>query len=217
MHFYADLDQTLRVNRSHVYDLEQKVRVNHDLSWIFYFLYDGGFFFLDFVRSRRSNQSHKLDLLWREFLPKARTMTANKVNYAFMAIMQVYYGSAMHPTVHALYHALRTLPTGSKTSMPGSNVGVDWFPEDLNLFIKSNVTDSISKALINSKISEYNFLSTVDRGLMSAIHSHRKDRYATLKQMDADVQVNVRAEILKCLFCLFLCERELCVALTDLY
>ena len=107
--------------------------------------------------------------------------------------MQVYYGSAMHPTVQDLYHALRTLPTGSKTEKPGCNVGLDWFPEDLNLFIKSNVSDSVSKVLINSKSGEYNFLSTVDRGLMSAIHAHRKDRYATLKNMDTDVQVSVSA------------------------
>ena len=61
---------------------------NIDFEWAFHYLYDFGFWWLQFMHERRENGSEKLDLLWREFVVSGRTMVANKTNYGFMAIMQ---------------------------------------------------------------------------------------------------------------------------------
>jgi hypothetical protein len=157
---------------------------NIDFEWAFHFLYDFGYWWLDFMQSRRANESAKLDLLWCEFLCSGRTMVANKTNYGYMAVMQVYFGSALHPAVDALYHRTRTLPTSSST--PGTNVGLDWFPEDLNLYVKADVTSHISRAQINKRIAEHRLVSLCHEGLMSVVHADRKDPLAKLKKFDTD-------------------------------
>ena len=44
-----------------------KSESNIDFAWVVHFLYDYGFWVLDFLQSVRSNQSERLDVLWREF------------------------------------------------------------------------------------------------------------------------------------------------------
>jgi len=164
---------------------------NIDFAWVYHFTYDFLFLFLDLLQSRRQNKSAHMDLLFREFLPMARTQTANKVNYSFMSIMQVYYGRALHPSISDLYHALRTLPP-ERSEGPdgeGTNTGLDWFVEDLNCDIKEAVGGSnhVSPELVTKAVHKHRLLSTTNRGLMSFIHQGRKGPMAITKCMDTDV------------------------------
>ena len=59
---------------------------NLDLAWLVHWLYDGAFLVLQWKQSVRSNDSHTLDLLWREFLSLAKTSQAHKTHYAPMAV-----------------------------------------------------------------------------------------------------------------------------------
>lgn len=61
---------------------------NIDFEWVCRFLFDFGFWWLEFMHARRRNRSSKLDDLWKEFICMGRTMVANKTNYGFMAVMQ---------------------------------------------------------------------------------------------------------------------------------
>ena len=154
------------------------------------YLFDFGFLWLDFMWARRANKSTHIDLLLREFVPFGRTMAANKTNYGYMCIMQVYYGVALHPDIQAVYHALRTLPTG-RSGAPGVNTGLDWFVEDLNLGVKTDVTDHISEEQINRRISDHCFLAAADQELMEFVHENREAERARMKVMDADVDLIV--------------------------
>lgn len=71
-----------------------KASANMDLAWVCNFLFDAGFHTLEFLQSVRSNDSHKLDLLWREFYASARCDAAHKTQYVPMAIMRVFWGCA---------------------------------------------------------------------------------------------------------------------------
>ena len=155
---------------------------NIDFLWVFHFLFDFGFWWLQFMQARRKNDSTLLDLLWCEFVPSGRTMMANKTNYGFMAVHQVYLGSALHPDVAKLYHNTRCPPSPTGKT----HVGVDWYPEELNLHIKADVTSHISRAQIDRKILEYPLTHTVHSGLTRLVYSGRKEPEAKLKKFDSD-------------------------------
>ena len=123
----------------------------------------------------------------QEFHPFGRTTAANKTNYGFMTILFVYFNQALHPDLQKLYHCVQTLPTGSRSAAPGSEVGLDWFPEELNKFLKADVTDHISRDLINKRILDHDFLSVADGALMDFVHENRAAAEAKLKKMDTDV------------------------------
>ena len=101
---------------------------------------------------------------------------------------QVYFGAALHPDASKLYHACRCLPSPSKKGF----VGLDWYPEDLNLHIKRDVTSHISRPLICKTISEYPLRHAVHAGLTNLIHEGRKGPEAKLKKFDTDVASIVR-------------------------
>ena len=103
---------------------------NINFAWLAHFVYDAGFLVLDFLQAVRGNESRKLDLLWREFFASAHTGTANKTQYVPMSIMRVFWGMAMTPELDALYHRIRTIPTGDSL---GCNVGWDMACELLNV------------------------------------------------------------------------------------
>ena len=83
-----------------------------------------------------------------------------------------------------LYHGCRCLPSPSRKGC----VGLDWYPEDLNLHIKQDVTSHISQSLINKKIQEYPLLHAVHSGLMGIVHEGRKEPEAKLKKFDTDTE-----------------------------
>ena len=113
-----------------------KAEANVNFDWLCHFLHDCAFFVLDFLQSVRGNDSAKLDVLWREFFSAAHTDTANKTQYVGMSIMRVFWGMGMVPELDALYHAIRTIPSGEHD---GCGVGWDWMIEALNGAIKAHV------------------------------------------------------------------------------
>ena len=161
---------------------------NIDLRWSFSFLNDFGYLWLDLMQSRRSKKLKHIVQLMCEFLPFGRTCEANKTNYGCMTIMFVYFNQALHPDIQKLYSSIQTLPTGSRSAAPGSEVGLDWFPEELNLFLKADVQDHISRELINKRIRDHEFLSTADAALMDFVHQHRASAVDKMKKMDTDVE-----------------------------
>ena len=162
-----------------------KANRNVDLAWLVHFLYDAGFFMLDFVQSVRGNESRKIDLLWREFFASAHTDTAHKTQYVPMAILRVFWGMCLVPELDALYHEVRTAPTDSKH--PGSNVGWDMLIEWLNSAIKSHVTAHITRAQIEEFIRNWPFMETVRGGVREFIYALRVARDYRWRDSDGDV------------------------------
>ena len=158
---------------------------NVDLAWLVHWLYDGAFLVLQWKQSVRSNDSHTLDLLWREFLSLAKTSQAHKTHYAPMAVLRVFWGMAMTPKLSALYHSIRTLPMGEQ---PGTCVGWDHPCENLHRAITLGVSKFVSAERISRFIAQWPFLEMVSRGLRHVIWRMRGDRKGHMKDMDQDVQ-----------------------------
>lgn len=158
---------------------------NLDLAWLVHWLYDGAFLVLQWKQSVRSNDSHTLDLLWREFLSLAKTSQAHKTHYAPMAVLRVFWGMAMTPKLSALYHSIRTLPMGEQ---PGTCVGWDHPCENLHRAITLGVSKFVSAERISRFIAQWPFLEMVSRGLRHIIWRMRGDRKCHMKDMDQDVQ-----------------------------
>ena len=158
---------------------------NVDLAWLVHWLYDGAFLVLEWKQSVRSNDSRKLDLLWREYLALARTSAAHKTHYAPMAVLRVFWGMAMRPALSELYHSIRTLPMGEQ---PGTCVGWDHPCENLHRAITLGVAKFVSAERIKRFIEQWPFLETVSKGLRQIIWRMRGDRKGHMKDMDADVQ-----------------------------
>jgi hypothetical protein len=131
---------------------------NIDFAWVIHFLHDAGFFVLDFLQAVRANESHKLDLLWREFFPSAHSGTANKTQYVPMSIMRVFWGMALVPELSDLYHKIRTIPN-NKTN--GSGVGWDMAIEMLNAAIKAHVCHRVSETQIAQFVQQWALLESV--------------------------------------------------------
>lgn len=162
-----------------------KASRNIDFEWLAYFLYDAGFFMLDFVQCVRGNESRKIDLLWREFFASAHTGTANKTQYVPMAIMRVFWGMVLSPELDELYHAIRTAPTDADYA--GSNVGWDMLIEWLNRAIKGHVTSHISKAQIERFILNWPFMENVRTGIRDFVYELRVARDFRWRDVDGDV------------------------------
>ena len=131
-----------------------------------HFLDDVGFLTVQFMQSVRSNDSATIDLLWREFYGLAHNSVANKTNYCPMAILRVYWGMCLVEPLNALYHRIRTIPSGTH---PGTNTGWDMPIECLNGAIRTHVVAHITAALIRAFVLGHSFVEHVCRRLCSAV------------------------------------------------
>ena len=139
-----------------------KAEANVDFAWICHFAQDAGFLVLDFLQSVRGNASKTLDILWREFFASAHSGTANKTQYVIMAILRVFWGKALTPELDALYHEIRTIPSGVHD---GCGVGWDWEIELLNAAIKGHVAQHVSEAQINNFVADWPLIESVMKRL----------------------------------------------------
>ena len=143
---------------------------NINFAWIVHFLHDAGFFVLDFLQAVRGNESHKLDLLWREFFPSAHSGTANKTQYVPMAIMRVFWGMALVPELSDLYHKIRTIPNNDEN---GSGVGWDMAIEMLNAAIKAHVCHRVSEIQIAQFVRQWALLESVQSRMRNFMYGGR--------------------------------------------
>ena len=163
-----------------------KADANINLSWLTHFLYDAGFFILDFLQSVRGNESRNIDLLWRELFSYAHTDTAHKTQYVPMAIMRVFWGMALVSELDELYHNIRTVPTGG--GVPGTNVGWDMAIEWLNWAIKQHVLYNITENQIDQFLENWPFMETVRNGLRDIIYKMRAKVHLHERNVDKDVE-----------------------------
>ena len=154
---------------------------NMSFAIIVYFLFMFGFKYLDYRHAVRHNESHKLDLLWRENLISTRTAAANKVNYRQMSVCLVYWGIALQEPLQTFYHNTRTI------RWIHSHVGWDMPIEKLNMWIKESVVSNISRWQICQFISRLNFIQYVMRALLRLVRAGRKRDMATPREIRADV------------------------------
>ena len=162
---------------------------NIDFAWVVHFLADYGFLVVQFQQSVRCNDSHMLDLLWREFYGFARNARANKTQYCPMAILRVYWGMALVDPLHDLYHAIRTVPSGT---LPGTNVGWDMPVERLNAAIRRHVKAGVTQTVIAAFIASYTFLEHVGRTFLTYMHwgQYRLwEREPSHRDVEADVLI----------------------------
>ena len=163
-----------------------KAARNVDLEWVVHFLYDAGYYLLDFVQCVRANESRTIDILWREFFASAHTDTAHKTQCVPMAILRVFWGMVLSPELDELYHKIRTAPTDSEH--PGSNVGWDMLIEWLNRAIKSHVTTHITEAQIEEFLRNWPFMETVRGGVRDFVYAARTFRDFRWRDVDGDVE-----------------------------
>ena len=142
---------------------------NINFAWVCHFLYDAGFFVLEFLQDVRENESEKLDVLWREFFCSAHSGTANKTQYVPMSIMRVFWGMALTPEVSALYHKIRTIPTNSGDSCTGWDMAI----EQLNLAIKTHVCNRLSEVQIAKFVESWALLEHIQGRMRDYIYSGR--------------------------------------------
>lgn len=161
-----------------------KAAVNINFSWLCHFLHDGAFWVLDFLQSVRGNESKKLDTLWCEFFSSAHSGTAHKTQYVGMSIMRVFWGCAMTPDLDALYHKIRTMPSGEHD---GCGVGWDWAIELFNHAIKSHVSTRVSETQINNFVDQWAFVEAVSAHLRGLLYSDRAARYWRGRNARADI------------------------------
>ena len=160
---------------------------NIDFAWVCHFAYDAGFFALDFLQGVRGNNSHLLDLLWREFFASAHTGTANKTQYVPMSIMRVFWGMALTPELDALYHRIRTIPSGDSL---GSGVGWDMAVEMLNAAIKAHVEHRVSHEQISNFLANWALLESVQERLRDYMYAGRGNTRRASHTIDATPDVN---------------------------
>jgi len=169
-----------------------KAEANVDFAWICHFLFDAGFFVLDFLQSIRANDSHKIDLLWREFYASAHTSTANKTQYVPMAIMRVFWGMALKPELSDLLHALRTIPSDSGES----GVGWDMAIENLNLAIKQHVAHHVSETQVKDYCMSHALIETIQKDMRELLYGSRAAHHGS-HNVDATTDVNKLVERMK--------------------
>ena len=167
---------------------------NIDLAWVCHFAYDAGFFVLDFLQGVRGNKSHLLDLLWREFFASAHTGTANKTQYVPMSIMRVFWGMALTPELDALYHKIRTIPSGQ---FPGAGVGWDMAVEMLNAAIKAHVLHQVSHEQIVNFLGNWALIESVQERLRMYSYGGRRKARLTSHTPDPTTDVNKLVAVFK--------------------
>lgn len=151
---------------------------NIDLEWLVHFLDDYGFLYWDLRQSVRANDSHRIDLVWRECVSFMHTEGAHKTQYAPMALLRVFWSEALTPALARVYHRNRTL---SLLGLPGSNVGLDMLIEKENLTIRNNVIRA-SIERITRFVRRLNFTAHVSRHLERVLFPHRNRM--TYKKVD---------------------------------
>ena len=161
-----------------------KASANVNFEYLVHFLHDNAFACMEFLDGVRGFDSHKLDVLWREFFASAHTDTAHKTQYVGMSILRVFWGQAMVPELDELYHAMRSMPSGEHD---GSGVGWDWPIENLNGAIKSHVDMHVSEAQIEKFLLDWPMLEEVQRHMRDILYSNRAERHWRGRDVDADV------------------------------
>ena len=156
---------------------------NLSFAYVVFFLYTFGFKYLDYRQAVRRNRSKHLDLLWRENLASMRTAKANKTNYRQMAVILIYWGSALVEPLQSFYHNTRTV----RWIM--SHVGWDMPIEKLNMWIKESVVANISRWQICQFIRRLNFMQHVMRCIRSLVFWRRERDTSTPKEIRADVDL----------------------------
>ena len=162
-----------------------KAAKNVNFDWLCHFLHDCAFWVLDFLQSVRANDSHNLDVLWREFFASAHSDTAHKTQYVGMSIMRVFWGMAMKPDLSEFYHNIRTLPSGTHM---GSGVGYDMKVENLNGAIKSHVDMHVSETQIENFIDDWALLETVQSSMRGLIYVNRAEKHWRGRDVRADIE-----------------------------
>lgn len=157
---------------------------NINFAWIVHFLHDNAFWVLDFLQSVRGNKSKRLDTLWAEFFACAHSGTAHKTQYVGMALLRVFWGQCLHPDLDALYHAIRTMPSGEHN---GCGVGWDWPIELFNGAIKFHVDTHVSEAQINSFCDNWAFVEHVKDHLRSILYVNRAEKHWRGRNVRADI------------------------------
>lgn len=160
------------------------VSSNIDLEWLFHFLFDYGFLYWDLRQSIRANDSKRIDLAWRECVSFMHTSEANKTQYAPMAILRIFWSSALSPKLAQVYHNNRTI---SLLGLRGSNVGWDMPIEKENLAISTNVTRP-NYDRINKYIAELNFTGPVSRGVERMLFANRQMNPSKKAKIKDDVK-----------------------------
>ena len=154
---------------------------NLSFSYVVYFLYLFAFKYLEYRNAGRTNDSKKLDLLWRENLRTAKTAKANKTNYRQMSIILIYWGCVLLEPLQTFYHNTRTL------RWIHSHVGWDMPIEKLNMWLKEAVISQITESQICQFIRRLNFTQHVVRCIKTIVGANRQPEHATLKNIDHDV------------------------------
>ena len=162
-----------------------KAQANVNFDWLVHFLHDCAFWTLDFLQSVRGNESATLDILWREFFPSAHTDTAHKTQYVGMAILRVFWGMALVPDLDALYHAIRTAPSGEHL---GCGVGWDWAIEMLNGAIKAHVGSHVSEAQISNFVASWATLETVQKHMRELLEQNQAEKHWRGRDVKSDIK-----------------------------
>ena len=163
-----------------------KAAANVNFDWLIHFLHDCAFFTLDFLQSVRGNDSANIDILWREFFSSAHTDTAHKTQYVGMAIMRVFWGMGLVPDLDALYHAIRTIPSGEHL---GCGVGWDWAIEMLNGAIKAHVGAHVSEAQIRNFIESWACLETVQKHMREVLEENKAEKHWRGRHVRTDIDL----------------------------
>lgn len=157
---------------------------NLSFAYVCQFLYLFGFKFKQMRDSVRINDSHTLDLIWRENLASAKAATKHgtegehgKTNYAAMSVVLIYWGRALREPLAKAYHNTRTL------RMIDAHVGWDYPIEYLNKLIKESVIANITFDLIAKFIRLLNFTFVVHRALNMIVKANREAEAAKLKEV----------------------------------
>ena len=161
-----------------------KAANNINFDWLCHFLHDAAFWVLDFLMSVRGNQSHRLDVLWREFFAAAHTGTAHKTQYVGMALLRVFWGRAMVPDLDKLYHAIRTMPSGQHD---GCGVGWDWPIEQVNFAIKQHVDMHVSETQITNFVADWAFIESIEKAMRSVLYENKAERHWRGRNVRDDV------------------------------
>ena len=162
-----------------------KAAANINFEWLCHFLHDNAFLCMEFQEGVRGFDSHRLDVLWREFFSSAHTDTAHKTQYVGMSILRVFWGQALVPELSELYHRIRSIPSGDHE---GSGVGWDWPIELLNHNIKSHVDMHVSEEQIIKFISNWPMLEVVQEHMREILYANRAERHWRGRDVDADVE-----------------------------
>ena len=163
-----------------------KAAANVNFDWLVHFLHDCSFFTLDFLQSVRGNDSANIDILWREFFSSAHTDTANKTQYVGMAIMRVFWGMGLVPDLDALYHAIRTIPSGTHL---GCGVGWDWAIEMLNGAIKAHVGAHVSETQISNFVANWACMEAVQKNMREVLEENKAEQRWRGRNVRADIDL----------------------------